>query len=195
MQSKRDNILHEIRLQQEQRPCSSLFVWLEDVKMREYRTVPCMKWVKQLQAIAIKGFRGREPIWTYINNSTHHKYCFCMILLAASQQCGLSRERRWEPLPWDQFTRGLRALVICRAVMTCVWLPPVTALAPAVLFAASTLKVQLLTYQISGLGTSQPLKHSHAEGWIAAVDRGHFNSLAWVIAQFTHSVYHILISF
>ncbi len=52
--------------------------------MREYRTVPCMKWVKQLQAIAIKGFRGREPIWTYINNSTHHKYCFCMILLAVS---------------------------------------------------------------------------------------------------------------
>lgn len=56
------------------------------------------------------------------------------------------------------------------------------------------LKVQLLTDQISGLGTSQPLKHSHAEGWIAAVDRhGHFNSLGWVIAQFTRSVYHILI--
>lgn len=56
------------------------------------------------------------------------------------------------------------------------------------------LNVQLLRDQISGLGTSQPLKHSHAEGWIAAVDRGHFNSLGWVNAQFTHSVYHILIS-
>lgn len=77
---------------------------------------------------------------------------------------------------------------------------PVTALAPAVLFAASATEgpaVNRSNIRPRGPAClwSTTLKYSHSEGWIAAVAcHGHFNSLGWVIAPFSLSVCHILIS-
>lgn len=138
-----------------------------------------VKCVKELQAIAIQGFGGQRPIWTYMNSSMHCKYCF----LAASQQCGLSRERHWKPLPRDQFIQGLRAAAMGRAGKTRVWLPPVTALAPTVLFTASATKGPAVNRSNIRPGDQPASEAQHwnavtQRGWIAAVGRhGHFNSL------------------
>lgn len=131
-----------------------------------------MKRVKQLQAIAIAGF-WRAKAHMDVHQQQHA--CF----LAASQQCGLFRERHWEPLPRDQFMQGLRAAAMGRAgqerhvfdfPLSLLWLP----LSCLLLL---PLKVQLLTDQISDLGTSLPLKHNTEIQSLRGLDSG--GGLSW----------------
>lgn len=114
--------------------------------------------------LLLQGFGGQRPIWTYINNSTHRKYCF----LAASQQCGLFQGKPGNLCQEISSCRvsGLRPWAgqerhVFDFPLSLLWL-----LLSCLLLLS--LKVQLLTDQISGLG-DQPA--SEAQHWNTVTQR------------------------